>query len=413
MIKKIVGFILNQFRQVHKEGLPILFNKLRRFPLLILAIPIVFLVRILRPILVVRFRHLYSERIGHFALDTEIYLCERDAGIHGQRILDIFYFLDYFSISNAQLKKMWGRTLHIWSFARWIAQVNSYLPGSKKHIIQFRRHQDRDIHGLLAYTQPHLSFTPEEERIGFNALRKLGIPQEYNFICFYARDSSYLDITFPDTNWGYHNYRNDNIHNFIPAAEELTRRGYFAIRMGTTVKDALKITNPRIIDYALKGRSDFLDIFLGAKCQFCLYNPAGLSAIPMIFRRPIVFVDCIPLEYVVTYSSNSLFIPKKLWLQKDKRFLTFREILDSGIGRFLYTEQYEKSGIEVVQNTPEEITAVAIEMDERLKGNWQTTREDEELQQRFWSFFKPSELNQVFLSRIGTEFLRQNINLLE
>ena len=52
-------------------------------------------------------------------------------------------------------------------------------------------------------------------------------------------------------------------------------------------------------------------------------------------------------------------------------------------------------------------------MDERLKGTWQTTEEDEELQQRFWSLFKPSELNQVFLSRIGAEFLRQNRELLD
>lgn len=52
-------------------------------------------------------------------------------------------------------------------------------------------------------------------------------------------------------------------------------------------------------------------------------------------------------------------------------------------------------------------------MDERLKGMWQTTEEDEELQRRFWSLFKPSELNRVFRSRIGAEFLRQNRELLD
>ena len=52
-------------------------------------------------------------------------------------------------------------------------------------------------------------------------------------------------------------------------------------------------------------------------------------------------------------------------------------------------------------------------MDERIKGTWQSTEEEEELQQRFWSLFKPSELNRVFLSRIGAEFLRQNRELLD
>ena len=70
-------------------------------------------------------------------------------------------------------------------------------------------------------------------------------------------------------------------------------------------------------------------------------------------------------------------------------------------------------GIEVIENTPEEILAVAVEMDERLKGIWRTTEEDEELQRRFWSLSKPSELNRVFVARIGAEFLRQNRELLE
>ena len=93
--------------------------------------------------------------------------------------------------------------------------------------------------------------------------------------------------------------------------------------------------------------------------------------------------------------------------------MTFREILDSGTGRFLRGHQYEEHGIEVVENTPEEITSVAVEMDERLKGTWKTSEEDEWLQQRFWSLFKPSDLNGVFHLRIGADFLRQNRNLLE
>ena len=56
--------------------------------------------------------------------------------------------------------------------------------------------------------------------------------------------------------------------------------------------------------------------------------------------------------------------------------------------------------------------ALAIEMDERLKGTWQATKEDEELQTEFWSLFKPSEFNKVFVSRIGADFLRRNRELL-
>ena len=67
--------------------------------------------------------------------------------------------------------------------------------------------------------------------------------------------------------------------------------------------------------------------------------------------------------------------------------------------------------LELEENTPEEIHAVTIEMDERLKGTWQTTEEDEKLQQRFWDLFGPDKLKSSDL-RIGTEFLRQNRELL-
>ena len=56
--------------------------------------------------------------------------------------------------------------------------------------------------------------------------------------------------------------------------------------------------------------------------------------------------------------------------------------------------------------------AVAIEMDERLKGDCNTTGEDEEMQERFWSLFQDSKLHGTIVSRIGTEFLRQNNELL-
>jgi len=88
-------------------------------------------------------------------------------------------------------------------------------------------------------------------------------------------------------------------------------------------------------------------------------------------------------------------------------------MLDFTSGKFPTTEDYEKLGTEAVENTPEEITDLAREMDERLKGRWQTTEEDEELQRRFRSLFKGSGSHGTILSRIGAQFLRQNARSLE
>ena len=78
----------------------------------------------------------------------------------------------------------------------------------------------------------------------------------------------------------------------------------------------------------------------------------------------------------------------------------------------MYARQYEEDGIELIENTPEEIESLAIEMDERLKGTWHTTYEDEELQKRFWDVFPKSELHGEIKSRIGSEFLRENRDML-
>jgi len=411
--EKIIRFLRRQVREVTEGGLPVLLRKGCSFLLMLAAVPVLFVVRTLRPLVVIRFGRLRGDRIGHFAGNTEVYLCERDAGMHsirGQRIFDIFYHAP--PICNHQLKKMWNRTLHVSRFAGSVDWLNRHLPGGEDHRILMPS-GDRDIHGFLSRTRPHLSFTPEEERLGREALQELGIPDGSPFVCFHSRSSAYLDTVYPNENWHYHDYRDSSIEDFTPAAGELVDRGYFAVRMGAVVKELLKITNPMVIDYATKGRTEFLDIFLGAKCYFYIGDPCGIHAIAMIFRRPLAIANMIPLEYAPTWGPNNLFIPKKLWLREEQRFLTFGEIFDSGVGRFPGSLQFEQLRIEAVENTPEEITALAIEMDERLNGTWKITDEDEELQRRFWSLFKPSELNGVFLSHIGTEFLRQNRELLE
>lgn len=410
-------FLKRQLRQVQAGGWPIFSRKLLMLLYMIAALPVVLLIRLLRPFIVIRCGQLFSEQIGHFAGNTEVYLCERDAGINVPRrqpFVDILYHMPF--VCNSQLKKMWDRSLHVIPFNIYIYSIdrlNHFLPGGQAHG-NLMPNNDRDVYGLMDSIPPHLSFTANEEQLGETGLNNLGIPEGTAFVCFHARDSAYHKNTFQNFDASYHDYRDSNIHSYVLAAEELTRRGSYAIRMGAVVSEALNTSDPRIIDYAANGqRNDFMDIYLGAQCSFFISSGTGIDAIPTIFRRLIVFVNFVPLEYGQYWRSGNLFIPKKHWLQDESRFMTFREILDSGAGRFLRSQQFEEQGIELVENTPEEIAAVVVEMDDRLKGTWQATEEDEELQRRFWSLFKPSDINGVFRARIGAEFLRRHREWLE
>jgi hypothetical protein len=117
---EMVQFIKRQFTQIQQGGttvlvrkIKLLFGKIFKLPLYIFAIPAVLIMRLIRPLLFLRLGGLISSRIGHFAANTELYLCERDAGINvpNQRHIDIFY-MDYKSICNQQLAIMWQKWLY-------------------------------------------------------------------------------------------------------------------------------------------------------------------------------------------------------------------------------------------------------------------------------------------------------------
>ncbi len=422
-MKNFFIFLNNHLKQTKKGGISVFYQKLstlihyykiiHAIILFVPLLPVIAVVRLLRPFFLIRFGFLENQRLGHYAVNPELYLCEQDAGIQPKKTFDIFYKIDPTFTCNRQLEKMWKRSgrIRVWEIGRFLSITNRCIPGYQKHTVALPI--DRDIYGLYDRFSTHVSFTYDEEDKGREALGKMGIPEEAKFVCFHSRDSAYLDAVFPRGGWDYQRHRDSDIDNFIPAAEELARRGYYAIRMGAVVKKPLNTNNPLIIDYATQFRTEFLDIFLGAKCAFYLGDPCGMNAIPFIFRRPIISTNSIPLEYLYSWSPRDISITKKLWLNDERRFMTFREIMELGVGRFVYAQQYEKMGISIIENSPEEIVGLAIEAEERLRGVFKTNEEDEELQRRFWACFKPSELNQIIRARIGADFLRKNRFLLE
>ena len=404
------NILRSQLQSVSKGGFSVFARKIRTISLTLAMMPLVLIARAVRPLVLVRFGPLRSTRIGDLTYYTEVYLCERDAGMHGSQTFDIFYHAP--KVCNQQLKKMWDRVLHVTPWAQWLEKANRSLPGGEKHLIPQRKLQGRDIHGVMARSIPHISFTSEEESRGRAAMLEMGIPEGTPHVCFLARDNAYLNSTAPDRDWSHHDYRDATINNFLPAAEELTKRGYFAIRMGSVVTQPLETANAMIIDYPAKHRTEFMDIYLPANCRFTFGSDAGMITVPGIFRRPVTWVNMVPMEGMATWAKGDLTIPKKLWLRDEKRFMTFPEILGTEVGRFFRSEQYAELRIEVIEDTPQEIADVVLEMEERLAGRWETNKDDEELQARFWSLFRRSELNGVFLSRIGAQFLRDNRDLL-
>jgi len=429
MTGKTFAFAKRQLIEIQKGGCGVLFTKMKlallivfNLSLSILAIPAVVVLHIIRPWLLVRLNCMPSSRIGHFAANIELYLCERDADINvpKQRYLDLFY-MGYRPVCNQQLAIMWKRILRVWP--SWIltpiSRANRLILGREHHYVG---NHDRDVYNLYDRFPPHLEFTPKETARGEAGLRAIGIPSGIPFVCLIVRDRTYLDAHLPGTDWSYLNFRDSDIENYMLAAEELVARGYYVIRMGVNVEKAMNTVEPRIIDYATNGmRSDFMDIFLGARCEFCISVSCGFDAVPIIFRRPIVYVNMVPLGLLPTYSTRFLGITKHHWSAKKNRDLTLREIFDYGIDFYMDTSDYESKSIKLIENTPEEIRDVVIEMAERLSGKWQPQEDDEALQRCFWEIFSTGTVNNdrrrplhgQFRSCFGARFLRDNRDWLQ
>jgi putative glycosyltransferase (TIGR04372 family) len=418
---KIIS-LTSQINQLRTGEWKVIYRKIKFLLLVLIKLPfqlisflpaliLVLTARLIRSIFLIRFERIFANRIGHFAGNIEQYLCELDAGINKPET----YFLDIWYLPcapcNYQLTRMWKRVLHIGpsAFFGVVAIINDVIPGGNLHRIGNNTKDDRDVHNLLERFPPHLSFLPDEEKRGQMGLRSLGIPDKKPFICLVVRDSAYLNNQSSHLDWSRHNHRDCDIQNYILASQKLTEKGYYVIRMGAVVKEEMATDDPMIINYATNGmRSDFMDIYLGAKCAFCISNSMGFDAVPVIFRRPVVYVDTSQLNAIRTENPDSITIVKRYWKRDEKRYMTFQEIFETGAYKFEVSNEFEAMGIDLVESSPEEISSIVIEMEERLSGNWKSTKDDERLQQSFWKMFPKSNYHGKIYSRIGAEFLRQH-----
>jgi putative glycosyltransferase (TIGR04372 family) len=426
-----VNFFKNQLIEVKKNGLIAIGRKLTKIPfyffkaiLVIIAIPIALFIRLIRPLYCIRFGKMISSRIGHFAANTELYLCEKKEGINlKQNIIYIdLFFLGYKPICNKQLVKMWKRKLQIWPayILEPIYIANKLLPGGKRHEIGENSQADRDIHNLIEKHSPHLSFTKEEEEKGKNLLSKMGINKDDKFVCLIVRDSTYLNNQIKNGNWEYHNYRDCDVLNYKLASEYLAKQGYFVIRMGAIVKDKFLTNSIKIIDYATNGmRTDFMDIYLGAKCLFCISSSLGWDSIPEIFKKPIIYTNILPFGYLRTANANSINLSKQLIYKKNGTELTLSQIFENKLEFATHTNDYISKGIELRENSPEEILDMVIEMEKRLNSDWIEDNNDKLLQDKFWDMYKSyplyangAPLHGNIKARYSSHFLRKNLKWL-
>ena len=428
MNNPIQAFWYRQIKQIRQEGwiaiqrkIKIIYFKMIQFPFDIigytLAVPIVLFVRLIRNFKLIRFGYFDVGRIGHMAFDVEYYLTEKKLGLHPEKVLDIFFKCgrNDGSTANDYFANFMKRNLKINPFVQYLFTVNNYLPGGMIHqyLPAVSRIGCRDVQGLFQQVEPQLKFTDSEIKQGWKYFKNIGLKKEDKFVCLIARDSAYLK-TFDDR-YAYHNYRDSNIDTYEEASLALAEKGYWIFRMGKVVNEHFKVdSHPRIIDYAnSKYRSDFLDIWLGANCFFGLTTATGMGDVVAVFRRPIVLVNALPLGYINTSAnSNSIWLPKKITWVANNQQLTLTEQIKTGVIGFLEANKYQKAGVKIIDNSPQEITDTVLELEEKLTDKWKPHSKDKENQNKFWNILKDWErfpkLHGKLQSKMPDTFLREN-----
>jgi len=240
-----------------------------------------------------------------------------------------------------------------------------------------RAEMEREKQGLeLAIFQ----LSDRHREMGTKALKKLGLPKDAWYVTLHVRESGYRGETPANTT---EQCRNANPLDYLKAIKTVTNAGGWVFRMGDPSMTPLP-SMPQVIDYALHEiRSDWMDVFLGATCLFCIGTASGYFRIPRYFGVPVIFTNCINTVPYFSLMEFDLYLPRLLKLKSGNKYLSFQELLSPPISMFWSWKSYRDSGLHWEENTPEELEMATREMLERTAGSISSPKSVDDLQRRF------------------------------
>ena len=380
-------------------------------PALVTAI----LLRVLRPIVTIRFRNLPADEIGPLTVVSQHYLRIKETQ-QKKRQLDFWYLKDSVKVSNDYMLSFVKSQVKVHSsrFIELVAAISEKLPGAQHHQIESEIRIT-----LLEGVGKKLKLPQKDRDSSSEYVKKIGIDPQKEFIALMVRDGAYKsDIVQANTQVRTDKeiYRNQDVNDYLQVAEKFASMNVQIVRMGAKVERPFTSNSPLIIDYASTGmRTEAADIYLASECAMCISTNLGFDHIAaMSGKLRVITNQALIIQASTLFYSTDVFILQRFIERSSGRLLTLSESLQFAEIRNL--DWYHKvidRGLDFVRNTPEEILEASLEGWQRSKGQWVDSPEGLELQAKYWHIydtFFPEHKDRFLNGRphVGTSFLRNN-----
>jgi putative glycosyltransferase (TIGR04372 family) len=387
-------FLLKQLNDIGLGGFKVLLKKIYVFffhclklPLYLYGLILCILLTIIKPIISFKVQKLPAENFGDFVFLTSLYHLKKNI-LKDKKYKSIDLLFINSKFYNKQVKKMISRKLTIYPkfLINPLYEVINMLSFFKDlKIPLFSNRFEYDEENLFEKYES-ISFTSNEIVKGNSILEKFGLKKEEKFICLAVRDNKFSkkkSEIFSIQSDKDNNFRNCNVENFLSAADFFTKKGLYVFRMGREAERKIQTNNPKIIDYVNSNmKSDFMDIFLGAKCEFCISTGYGFDAIPYVFNKPIALIT-VPIGDFRAHSKRIFFLTKKHFDTKLNKYLSLQEIFKKGLAFSYTSKNFDDQKIRLIEPNLNEVQEFVEEFYEKIYKKNEFSEQDIKLQNMF------------------------------
>ena len=310
---------------------------------------------------------LREERFGHQIGDFAVEIEKADRRYKREKYLTLFIFYTPLEdIANIYLRKIIIDYLKKNNYKFFIFKITKKSILSEKFIfyIKFIFKNSNFVFCEtvdIGYKVPNKIINTSKSQK--ESLKELGIKNKY--ICIYARDNTYLSNKFPNRDFSYHNYRNNDINKLQLLSEYASETlGYDVIRVGSLTKNTIsweRKGETNIFDYSnskyLSPKND-IDIISG--CEIFINGGGGPSALAIAAGRQIITINHLPIRYA-SREILKLWIPKLIINKETNEYLSLKNIEELGLATTHNGNDYLEKDLKIIENSENDILNIFLD----------------------------------------------------